>query len=208
MKERLLKLYGLLMYFRWRFSGYDHIGKLIELMPKGWREMKILDAGSGPGVVASDKRVSGVDITCVDASGNAVKACKKLGLKAFKMDVRDIARRFSPGDFDIVWCLDIIEHLKKKDALEFIDKLEKIGSWQVVVFIPLGYLPQDRDPSGSTDLKLVRHRSFWKKEEFIERGYHCQVMHGYHWDIRLYCSSLEDVSYPIVRDAMWAVKTF
>lgn len=201
-----LTLYGKAMYLRWLYSHYDHVGRLISLMDSDLKGLRVLDVGSGQGNIASDSRLKGADITCVDSDVSAVKECKKRGLHSVQIDVREIPKRFSKEEFEIVWCLDILEHLEKSEALKLLEDLERICQKKLIVFIPLGYLPQDRDPQGSFDSELVKHRSTWEKKDFLERGYRCQVLKGFHWDIRMYCSSLEDIPYPIVRDAMWAVK--
>lgn len=205
LKNFLFNLSGKAMYLRWRYSGYDHIDTLISLMTPEWRKMRILDIGSGPGKIAGDERFRGVDLTCIDQDKDKVEECKSRGLKAMMLDVRDIPDKFSGGRADIIWCLDILEHLGKPESLNLLDGLERIARRQVIVFIPLGYLPQDREP-GKSSSRFVRHRSFWDEEELSRRGYRTEILKGYHWDIRIYCSSLESIPYPVVRDAMWAVK--
>ncbi len=205
-RRLLFSSYGFGMYLRWWLSGYDHVEELILRMDPGWRRMGILDVGSGPGVIAAEPRMKGVNIICVDASQTAVSECKRQGLKAVLLDVREIPKRFYEGDFDIVWCLDILEHLKKEESFKLLSALEKIAKRQVIVFIPLGYFPQDREPEKVANSKFVKHQSFWEKSDFTKRGYRCRVLRGYHWDIRIYCSSLADCPYPVVCNALWAVK--
>lgn len=200
------RFYGLAMALRWGLSGYDQVAKLISLMVPGWQNLQILDVGSGPGRIASDPRFSGVSITCVDAQREAVEACRALGLSARLADVRDIPNLFAKERVDIAWCLDILEHLEKQEAVRLLMSLERIARLQIVVFLPLGYFPQDRDPAGFEDPDLLRHRSSWKEEDLVRLGYQCQRLAGFHWDIRMYCSSLAEVPYPVVRDAVWAVK--
>lgn len=206
LQELGLSLYGRAMYLRWRLSGYDQVARLISLMDEGWRGRRIVDLGSGPGRIASDPRFSGVSITCVDAQREAVEACRALGLSARLADVRDIPKLFAKERVDIAWCLDILEHLEKQEAVKLLMSLERIARLQIVVFLPLGYFPQDRDPAGFEDPDLLRHRSSWKEEDLVRLGYQCQRLAGFHWDIRMYCSSLAEVPYPVVRDAVWAVK--
>ncbi|OGY17686.1 MAG: hypothetical protein A2900_05995 [Candidatus Chisholmbacteria bacterium RIFCSPLOWO2_01_FULL_50_28] len=201
-----LSLYGLGMYLYWLLRHYDQVGVLISLMDKDWRSLRILDVGSGEGAIAADPRMKGADITCVDGSARAVSACRKKGLRALRMDVRTVPQKLRKERFDIIWCLDVLEHLPKGEAFNLLSELERMAGRQVVVFLPLGYLPQDREPSGAYDSELVRHRSIWEKQDFLERGYRCRVLWGYHFDIRLYCSSLADCPHPVVRHAMWAVK--
>lgn len=200
------RFYGQTMALRWRISRYDHVGRLISLLVPAWKELRILDVGSGPGKIASDSRLEGVKITCIDAHRDAVEACRALGLEAIFADVRDIPKRFAKASFDIAWCIDVLEHLEREEALRLLSSLSTIARRQIVVFLPLGFFPQDRDPGGFAEPELVKHRSFWEKEDLISLGYRCYPLRGFHWDIRMYCSSLADLPYPVVRDAVWAVK--
>src|SRR3990170_998709 len=106
-------VYGLGMYCYWRLRHYNQVDALISLMGMDWRVFRILDVGSGGGAIASAPRMRGVDITCVDKSVSAVSACRKKGLRAVRMDIRKIPQRLRKERFDIIWCLDVLEHLPK-----------------------------------------------------------------------------------------------
>src|SRR5574341_346608 len=74
---------------------------------------------------------------------------------------------------DSVMALDFIEHLDmdKDDGRWFIEEAQRIARRQVVIFTPLGFLPQDY-PEGSLDGNGLSagpwqtHRSGWRPEDF------------------------------------------
>ena len=82
-------------------------------------------------------------------------------------DIRQLASRVAPGQFDACIALDVIEHLPKDDGLGFLDALERSASRRVVLTTPNGFLPQ-----GHTDADdLQTHRSGWDPADFTKRGY-------------------------------------
>lgn len=72
---------------------------------------------------------------------------------------------------DSVFALDFIEHLDKDEGRWFIQEAQRVARRQVVIFTPLGFLPQDF-PEGSVDGSGLSagpwqtHRSGWTPEDF------------------------------------------
>jgi hypothetical protein len=90
---------------------------------------------------------------------------------------------FPEKSADSVFLLDVIEHLEKEKALEFIKKTEKIARSQVVIFTTLGFIPQrhpdGKDAWGLDGGKWQEHKSGWQSEDFgdswdifIAKDYH------------------------------------
>ena len=53
---------------------------------------------------------------------------------------------FKPESFEAVLALDVIEHLKKADGYRFMENMEKIARYALVVFTPNGFiLQQEQD---------------------------------------------------------------
>jgi 2-polyprenyl-3-methyl-5-hydroxy-6-metoxy-1,4-benzoquinol methylase len=44
--------------------------------------------------------------------------------------------RFVDDSFDVVFCIDVIEHLEKELALKVISELKRIARWKVIVYTP------------------------------------------------------------------------
>nr|WP_315187119.1 hypothetical protein [uncultured Albidiferax sp.] len=71
---------------------------------------------------------------------------------------------------DTVFLLDVIEHLEKNDGHQLLEQALRVARKQVVVFTPVGFMPQhysDSEPwEGVTHTDLQNHRSGWLPEEF------------------------------------------
>jgi len=73
-------------------------------------------------------------------------------------------------DFDIITCLDTIEHVDKKTGEKWLDNFEKHAKRLIIVFTPNGFLPQGPEQGEKFD-KLEEHVSGWEVEDFLSRGY-------------------------------------
>ena len=109
-----------------------------EKMPEGWKNMKILDLGSGWCEKIKGGRFKGVDITCVDVFNPYLKDCRRQGFKTINKDIRSFVKNQGDNSFDIVWALDILEHLTQKEAIKFIKHLDRIAKNKIIVWIPAG----------------------------------------------------------------------
>ncbi|MDO8740182.1 MAG: class I SAM-dependent methyltransferase [Candidatus Woesearchaeota archaeon] len=117
-------------YYKAYFSKLDpthyfhkpKIDKILSLVPE---KSSILDAGCGSGVLLyllKQKKkcdICGVDIReeCIDF---ASKKCKSRNF--YKKDLRNFNLN---KKFDVVTCLDVIEHFKKKERLAVLENLNK-----------------------------------------------------------------------------------
>lgn len=86
---------------------------------------------------------------------------------------------------DTVFLLDVIEHLEKVDGLRLLEHAIRVARAQVVVFTPLGFMPQHYTESftweGVAHSELQNHRSGWLPSEF-ENAIHviCENYHKSH----------------------------
>jgi SAM-dependent methyltransferase len=135
----------------------------------------ILDIGCGSGypmLVVKQHRVVfavGADIFLPN-----IKKCKRQGLHDDYVlcDARFLPfRHFS---FDIVICLEIIEHMPKEYGFVFIDIIEAIACNQVIIATPVANSPGGHDKVNPYDL----HKSIWLPKEFTERGYEVRGVNG------------------------------
>lgn len=92
---------------------------------------------------------------------------------ALTYDVTRIDELFGPGSFEVVYILDIIEHLEKEDALHLIEICKRICSRGVVLETPEGYVPQNLDILGFDAHHLQTHRCGWEVEELEQLGFNC-----------------------------------
>lgn len=161
--------------YRFLYDAYLRMSSLLD--PLLWlldkRTKTILDVGCGQGYPMQLLKMSKQDLkaTGVDLFDGYLKEAKKLGVyeKLVKADVRTLP--FKSKSFDSVICLQVIEHLSKKNGYALLKRLENIARYQVIVTTPLGYFDHpDMDHN-----KLQRHLSGWEDKDFEKYGY--KVMH-------------------------------
>jgi hypothetical protein len=81
---------------------------------------------------------------------------------------------FKDHQFEVVLAFDVIEHLDKARGLIMIAEAERVGTLEVVIFTPNGFLPQ----GALDDNPHQFHRSGWELPEFRAMGYDVVGMHG------------------------------
>lgn len=135
----------------------------------------ILDVGCG-----DDARlirlVPGIPYSLgVDAKVPEPTSSARLHTEYRQLDVRLLADHFSPGSFDCVVALDLIEHLGCEDGLRVLETMEAIAAKRVIVFTPNGFLPQPPAP----DNPHQEHLSGWTTHDFERRGYRVLGINGW-----------------------------
>ena len=73
---------------------------------------------------------------------------------------------------DTVFLLDVIEHVEKADGNQLLEHALRVARKQVIVFTPLGFMPQHYTEIGDEwgnvqHSELQNHRSGWLPEEFV-----------------------------------------
>lgn len=68
---------------------------------------------------------------------------------------------------DIALAIDVVEHFPPKDSKRLINEMERIGRKRIVIFTPIGYVPQEREENR----KHQRHRCGYFPEELEALGY-------------------------------------
>lgn len=127
----------------------------------------LLDAGCGTGNPARLLQLRsrffsvGVDVF----RQNLLLAKKERTYREYLLaDVRYLP--FKRRTFDIILCLQVIEHLPKKEATNLVTHIEALARRQVVITTPIGFLPQK-----ATDNPYDIHISGFTPNEFLYRGY-------------------------------------
>jgi hypothetical protein len=84
----------------------------------------------------------------------------------------DVVKVFPANSVDTVFLVDVVEHLEKEEGRRLLAQTEHIARHQVIVFTPLGYMPQHHDDGkdawGLDGAAWQEHRSGWLPEEFDE----------------------------------------
>jgi hypothetical protein len=93
--------------------------------------------------------------------------------------------QLADNSVDSIFLLDVIEHLEKEVGRQVIIESERVAREQIVIFTPLGFMPQHMESNqadgwglgGST---VQEHRSGWEPEDFSAAWsfYICEGFHG------------------------------
>lgn len=130
---------------------------------------KILELGCGKGVFADLVNAQNkYQITGVDIFEPYLKECRLKG-KYAEIVKKNLNEKlpFRNKSFDVVVCLQTIEHLKKKRGLSLLEEMEKVAGNLVIVSTPnKGCIQEEYDSN-----KHQRHLSVWTMNDFTERGY-------------------------------------
>ena len=97
---------------------------------------------------------------------------------------QEIMKVMPDDSIDSVFLIDFIEHLEKKEGRQFLLACERIARKQIVLFTPLGFMPQEYEDSdvdawGFHGGEWQVHKSGWTPDDFDEswnifasRNYH------------------------------------
>lgn len=79
------------------------------------------------------------------------------------------AREINVGDksFDIVLCLEVLEHMERKEGLRLISELERVARRQVIISTPVGVYRQKAHDGNPHQ----EHKYFWSLREMRSFGY-------------------------------------
>lgn len=136
----------------------------------------VLDVGCGSNSPLR-KVKSNFSSVGVDVFEPSVKKSKKAAIhNKYKIgDILKIESFFKHNSFDAVIALDVVEHFKKKEALNLIKSMEKIARKKIIIFTPFGFTqqhPYDGNP-------FQEHKSGWSIAEFKKMGYKVYGMRGF-----------------------------
>lgn len=70
--------------------------------------------------------------------------------------------------FDIVMCLEVLEHLEKEEGRRLLEEMEAIAKRQVIISLPVGRFPQYPEVG---DDPYQEHKSSWQPGELRSYGY-------------------------------------
>jgi hypothetical protein len=101
-----------------------------------------------------------------------------------------------PRSVDTIFLLDVVEHLEKTQGLQLLERTKPLVRQQVVVFTPLGFLPQHsldgKDRWGLDGGVWQEHQSGWLPEDF-----------GVDWDV--YAAQQFHLRDDVEYGAFWAI---
>ena len=128
----------------------------------------VLDIGCG---IRPQNFVAACTRICCEPYGEYVERLRaNPSLVVIQATWQQVVDVFPPESVDTVLLVDVIEHLDKEVGAELLAKTVQIARHQVVVFTPLGFMPQEhpdgKDAWGLGGGDWQRHRSGWLPEDF------------------------------------------
>lgn len=151
-----------------------------ELMAKAMQAMRpaetLLDIGCG--IVPQDYIRPQVHICCEPYAEYVAHLQKRISdmdtkdrsYVVLNMGWGDAVRYFPEKSVDTVILADVIEHLEKEEGRKLLQATERIARQQVIVFTPLGFMPQHhgdgKDGWGLSGGDWQEHKSGWMPEDF------------------------------------------
>ena len=151
-----------------RKQNNPHYIHIMSLIPK---DRTILDLGCGNGqpfIGVNFPVLVGVDVWK-----------KKFDMPeysdVFIHDIKEINKLFPEKSYDVITCIDTIEHLEKEDGFKLMEDAEKLALNKVIFFTPKKW-SENRDSFENPRWWSYRnehclHKSLWTEEDFTDRGY-------------------------------------
>lgn len=135
-------------------------------LPKDCESVLDIGCGRDSAVKFLDTKIFkvGVDVYKPDID---VSRAKKIHNKYLLINVEDIDRYFKNDSFDCVLAIGLVEHLRKKNALILINKMEKIAKKIVMIETPSGFVNQTEVGGNS----YQKHLCGFETIEFEKMGY-------------------------------------
>lgn len=140
---------------------------LFDDMRTKYKPKNILDFGGGVGLLALPLARAGFDVTLADLDSKTLEfamfraARNDIKLKIWKSDVEP-----APPDpkYDVIMCMDVLEHLPREVLHDVVDKLIKLKhpGTQIIISAPFGRTavhPMHMDLSEDTKQQVERLRS-------------------------------------------------
>ncbi|WP_342259559.1 hypothetical protein [Candidatus Tisiphia endosymbiont of Metellina segmentata] len=89
------------------------------------------------------------------------------------LDAKQALSALPDNAVDSIFLIDVIEHMTKEIGLEVISESERVARKQVVLFTPLGFMPQETHASSLDGWNLhggtwQDHKSGWYPEDFLD----------------------------------------
>jgi len=96
----------------------------------------------------------------------------------------ELIKSFSDQSVDSSFLSDVIEHLDKEEGLQLIEELKRVSRQQIVIFTPLGFMPQHRendnkDRWGLHGGEYQEHKSGWEPSD-LSGGWEFYICKKFH----------------------------
>jgi len=130
----------------------------------------ILDVGCGRGIIGALLRIyrDPERVIGIDSFRPSIDFVRKLGVydEVIEQDITKAPIPFDDKSFDLVLCLEVIEHLEKKEGLKLLDELTRVGK-RVIISTPGVYYQQQMYDGNPYQV----HQSQYSVRELEKRGF-------------------------------------
>jgi len=102
-----------------------------------WKKKgKILDVGCGGGQYIETFKQLGLDAYGTEVDRNSFEICKKMGLKVFYGEIKDIKSKLKKMSFDHIFVSQVLEHIENpKDFIKNLKHISKEGT-SIYISVP------------------------------------------------------------------------
>jgi SAM-dependent methyltransferase len=146
--------------------------------------LSVLDLGCGPSetvigrqmLEAPWRRLASVEAFAPYVDQLQRKTARAARHEIHAMRIEQIFDTFARGEFDVAFLIDVLEHFTRRDALRLIVNLNRFVNRGIVVFAPLGLVPQEALDGNA----LQCHRSIWQAAQFARLGFDVEVFEAFH----------------------------
>lgn len=148
--------------------------------PGMYRGVNVVDIGAGLRPMEWYRPLRHV---CVEPFEPYCKELRKRGYEVWQQTaIQYLSGHTFDFDCDVIFLLDVIEHMDKETARRVLRLAMARARRQVVVFTPLGFLQQTHDAWGLGGEYWQTHRSGWVPREFPGwRTHQIKVQRGTAW---------------------------
>ena len=139
-----------------------HKKKLIKILKKECNNGKILEIGSGTGIVCSKLASEGFDVTGIDVNENIIKLAEELEKEYFgKRKVRYIKKSmfeldFQEKEFDLAYSVGVLEHFDDSMIMDTIRQQLRIAK-KIIIVIPTKWFDDDETLHGDDRFLTLKH---------------------------------------------------
>lgn len=161
---------------------YDHANIAKRLGDVPYESMKALDLGCGAYESDISRQIATMPFKSLTSVDGYLPDLEKItGVSAQQhivknQNVVEFVQK-NKETFDIVFMIDVIEHLPKAEGLRVLALLDKCAK-QIVLAVPVE--PEGFHRKNSSENALQEHVSHWTKDEFLKLGYEVEVVEKAH----------------------------
>jgi hypothetical protein len=106
-----------------------------------------------------------------------IEESMKHGIHTEYVNIDILSLKYPANSFDSVILIDVLEHIKKEQALELIQRMQQWAKKKVIILVPNGFMPQG-DAYGDGNEKQ-HHVSGWTVGELESLGYKVWGLDGF-----------------------------